>query len=205
MTEPMCPAIAPPRGCLWTVPTSVCWPVPWQPARLYDSAFNSYKKLSSVIDQAKAAGMTHVKVIAIYNDLITCFKNSIARGKRAKRFLGLKYLIGAFRNNINKISLLHMNYPDVELVTIDNTGNNGGRPVTVEEAEQWQYDVPADLITRMLVHFLHEIDEGELVGQQILSVAGDDYLQIEGMNDTGEALVREIDRRVQAVKQEMKH
>lgn len=172
---------------------------------LYDSAFNSYKKLSSVIDQAKAAGMTHVKVIAIYNDLITCFKNSIARGKRAKRFLGLKYLIGAFRNNINKISLLHMNYPDVELVTIDNTGNNGGRPVTVEEAEQWQYDVPADLITRMLVHFLHEIDEGELVGQQILSVAGDDYLQIEGMNDTGEALVREIDRRVQAVKQEMKH
>ena len=75
----------------------------------------------------------------------------------------------------------------------------------MEEAEQWQYDVPADLITRMLVHFLHEIDEGELVGQQILSVAGDDYLQIEGMNDTGEALVREIDRRVQAVKQEMKH
>ena len=168
---------------------------------LYDSAFNSYKKLSSVIDQAKAAGMTHIKVIAIYNDLMTCFKNSIKRGKTSKRFLGVNYLIGAFRNNINKIPLLHMNYPDIELVTIDNTGNNGGRPVTIDEAEQWQYEVSPELINRMLVHFLHEIDEGELTGQQILSVAGTDILDIEGMDDTGAALAREVDRRVKALNQ----
>ena len=164
---------------------------------IYDSAFNSYPSLKKAVDKAIKAGMNDVRVIAIYNDLLTCFKNSVNRGKVNKRFLGLGYLTNAFRSNAGKIAMLQKEYPQVVIDPVDNSHNNGGRRVDVEEAVNWDFTVSPRLLNHMLTYTLYEIYEGELKGGQIISVASDAQ-SIEGLDDTGKALVNELMKQVQA-------
>lgn len=162
---------------------------------LYDSALNSYSSLKNVVERAQAGGITDVEVVAIYNDIVTCFKNSVGRGKATGRFLGVDYLVEAFRSNAHKIELLRLEHPEVRLVAIDNNHNNGGRRVSADEAERWDFSVSATTLNELLTYLLNEINSGELKGHQIASVSGD-VQGIEGLDDTGKALAQEIARRV---------
>ena len=166
---------------------------------IYDSAFNSYPSLKKAVDKAIKAGMKDVRVIAIYNDLLTCFKNSVKRGKVTKRFLGLGYLTNAFRSNAGKIAMLQKEYPQVVIDPVDNSHNCGGRRVDVDEALAWDFIVSPQLLNHMLTYTLYEIYEGELTGQQIVSVASDAQA-LEGLDETGKALVAELLRQVQAAR-----
>ena len=163
---------------------------------IYDSAFNSYPSLKKVVDKAIKAGMKDVKVIAIYNDILTCYKNSVKRGKATMRFLGLGYLIGAFRSNAGKVAMLQQEYPQVNIVPVDNNHNNGGLQVDVEEAKNWDFNVTPEMLNHLLTYTLYEIYEGELKGQQVVSVASD-VQGIEGLDDTGKALAEELLKQVE--------
>lgn len=162
---------------------------------LYDSALNSYSSLKNVVECAKRGGMTDIEVVAIYNDIVTCYKNSVGRGKATGRFLGLDYLVEAFRSNAHKLELLGIEHPDVRIVAIDNNHNNGGRRVSTEEAERWDFGVDASTLNELLAYLLNEINSGELKGNQIASVSGN-VQGIEGLDDTGKALAEEIASRV---------
>ena len=162
---------------------------------LYDSALNSYSSLKQVVEKAQAHGMTQVTVVAIYNDIVTCYKNAVGRGKATGRFLGLDYLVEAFRNNAHKIELLRLEHPEVDIIAVDNTGNNGGRRVTADEAEHWDFSVSAATLNELLTYLLNEINKGELKGHQLASVSGN-VQGIEGLDDTGKSLAEEIARRV---------
>lgn len=165
-----------------------------QAGLLYDAAFNSYNKLSKAIDKARNAGMKKVTVIAVYNDIMTCYKNSYERGKVTKRFLYLDYLVGAFRGNIDKYAKINRNYPDIELIAVDNTGNNGGRKVSREDTEKWEFHVTAADLHNLLT-FLHEkIEQGDISGWQIASAAGD-VMSIEGIAEADKKLAEEIARK----------
>jgi Cdc6-like AAA superfamily ATPase len=54
---------------------------------VYDSALNRYGKLDELIKYAQEKGIKDVEVIAVYNDPITAFKNTIARGTRTDKSL----------------------------------------------------------------------------------------------------------------------
>ena len=62
---------------------------------VYDAAFNSYKKLATAIKKAKRYGMKEIRLIAVYNTIRNCFKNSVERGKKSKRFIHIPYMIAA--------------------------------------------------------------------------------------------------------------
>ncbi len=162
---------------------------------LYDSALNSYSSLKNVVERAKVGGMADIEVVAIYNDIVTCYKNSVGRGKATGRFLGLDYLVEAFRSNAHKLEMLAIEHPDVRVIAIDNNHNNGGRRVSAAEAERWNFAVDAATLNELLTYLLNEINSGELKGNQIASVSGD-VQGIEGLDDTGKAMAQEIARRV---------
>ena len=160
---------------------------------LYDSALNSYESLKKVVDKAINAGMNDIKVIAFYNDIETCYKNSIKRGKATNRFLGIAYLTNAYRNNQGKIKNLRNHYPQVKVQAVDNNHNNGGIWVTPEQAEQWDFTIDNETLNHMLVYVLNEIYQQQITGNQIKSAAGD-VLDVKGADELGRQLMQEIAR-----------
>ena len=58
---------------------------------VYDSAFNSFASLEKAVILAKEAGMTEIQVVAVHNDAITAFSNTVNRGVCTGRFLSLDY------------------------------------------------------------------------------------------------------------------
>lgn len=143
---------------------------------VYDSAFNNVKSLKDAINAAKAAGMTDVQVVAVYNDAATSFGNTIERGLKTGRFLALDYFVReAFMENQGKMAELKQSYPDVDIVCIDNSGNksterpDGGR-VSVDEAANWDYTVNDAKLNELLDIFENGIDEGRFTEDQIASI-----------------------------------
>lgn len=160
---------------------------------LYDSALNSYESLKKVVDKAINGGMNNITVIAFYNDIETCYKNSIKRGKATNRFLGIAYLTNAYRNNQDKIKKLRNEYPQVKVKAVDNNHNNGGIWVTPEQAEQWDFTIDTETMNHMLVYVLNEIYQKQITGNQIKSAAGD-VLNVKGADELGLMLMQEIAR-----------
>ena len=58
---------------------------------VYESAFNSFASLDKAVKLAKEAGMTDIQVVAVHNDAIAAFSNTVNRGVCTGRFLSLDY------------------------------------------------------------------------------------------------------------------
>lgn len=162
---------------------------------VYDAAFNSYKKLSKAIKKAQKAGMKDVQVIAIYNTIRNCFKNSVDRGKTSKRFIHIPYMIESFGNNAHKMELLKENFPEVEFLCFDKSDNITAKPVSIDEACKWNFTVSQDDITYLFNVLRDEIDKGDLTKHQLAYIKGD-ILSIKGLSDSNKALAQEIDQRI---------
>ena len=138
---------------------------------VFDSAFNRYEGLAERIEQAKKAGMEKITVVAVYNDAETTFKNSIERGKKIGRFLPLQYFLDqSFGKSKGKLELLHKNYPDVTIIPLDNSKNNGGRKVSIKEALDWDYSVTEELLHKLLNLIDNEYKEGKLNKKQLSAI-----------------------------------
>ena len=145
---------------------------------VFNSAFNNYFKLDKTIKRAQEKGMKDVTVIAVYNDALTSFKNTVYRGRQTGRFLSLQYFVDyAFILNANKITLLLNQHPEINLVTIDNSENNGGKIVSAKEAQDWSYAVNEKLMYDLLKFIENEYKQKKLDGKQI-SAIGRDILKI---------------------------
>lgn len=162
---------------------------------VYDAAFNTYKKLATAIRKAERAGMKDIKVIAVYNTVRNCFKNSVDRGKTSKRFIHIPYMIESYSNNINKMQQLKDNFPEVEFICFDKSDNVNAKRVSLDEACKWNFNVSQDDIQYLFNIMLDEINKKELTPHQLAYVAGD-ILSIEGLSDSNKALAQEIDRRI---------
>lgn len=165
---------------------------------VYDAAFNTYKKLATAIKKAERAGMKDVKVIAVYNTVRNCFKNSVDRGKTSKRFIHIPYMIESFGNNVNKMQQLKDNFPEVEFICFDKSDNVNAKRVSLDEACKWNFNVSQDDIQYLFNIMLDEINKGDLTPHQLTYVAGD-VLSIEGLSDSNKELAKEIDRRIKAL------
>mgnify|MGYP006365755571 FL=1 len=162
---------------------------------VYDAAFNTYKKLATAIRKAERAGMKDIKVIAVYNTVRNCFKNSVDRGKTSKRFIHIPYMIESYSNNINKMQQLKDNFPEVEFICFDKSDNVNAKRVSLDEACKWNFNVSQDDIQYLFNIMLDEINKKDLTPHQLAYVAGD-ILSIEGLSDSNKALAQEIDRRI---------
>ena len=162
---------------------------------VYDAAFNTYKKLATAIRKAERAGMKDIKVIAVYNTVRNCFKNSVDRGKTSKRFIHIPYMIESYSNNINKMQQLKDNFPEVEFICFDKSDNVNAKRVSLDEACKWNFNVSQDDIQYLFNIMLDEINKKDLTPHQLAYVAGD-ILSIEGLSDSNKAMAQEIDRRI---------
>lgn len=162
---------------------------------VYDAAFNTYKKLATAIRKAEAAGMKDVKVIAVYNTIRNCFKNSVDRGKTSKRFIHIPYMIESYSNNINKMQQLKDNFPEVEFICFDKSDNVNAKRVSLDEACKWNFNVSQDDIQYLFNVMLDEINKKDLTPHQLAYVAGD-ILSIEGLSESNKTLAQEIDKRI---------
>ena len=143
---------------------------------VYDSAFNSFSSLEKAIKKAKAAGIKDIQVVAVHNDALTAFKNTVNRGLSSGRFLSLSYFIDdAFPKNAGKIAALSEKYPDVDIVCYDNSHNdasnreNGGL-VSLEVAKRWDYSVSNTLINQLLDIIEDGINKGRFTKDQAASL-----------------------------------
>lgn len=162
---------------------------------VYDAAFNTYKKLATAIRKAERAGMKDIKVIAVYNTVRNCFKNSVDRGKTSKRFIHIPYMIESYSNNINKMQQLKDNFPEVEFICFDKSDNVNAKRVSLDEACKWNFNVSQDDIQYLFNIMLDEINKKDLTPHQLAYVAGD-ILSIKGLSDSNKALAQEIDRKI---------
>ena len=165
---------------------------------VYDAAFNGSDKLIKYIKKVQDRGLKNVTVLAVHNDAITSFTNTLNRGIATGRFLSLQYFLdGAFSENIGKIKRLKEKCPDINIIPIDNSGNNGGKQVTVEEAMNWDYNVTEELVYKLLNIIEDEISKGNISGEQITSV-GRDVLEIEALvSERNKSIANRINRQIQ--------
>lgn len=167
---------------------------------VFESSLNGQSRLENVIEQAKQEGFKDITVMMVYNDLLTCFKNSISKGKQTNRFVSLGYLVNSFRDNISKLNRIHKQHPDVEIIPMDCAGNKKAQRVSFEEAANWNYKVSNDDVHALLSYLKEQIAEGDLDTSQLSQIARG----ITRLGEFGEEnlrLARDIERQISAKKQ----
>ncbi len=162
---------------------------------VYDADLSQGDALERAIAIAKREGVEKVRVVLVYNDLMTCYANALNRGKSSYRFTGLDELVASFRGNVGRIEQIFLNYPDVEITPIDCSHNSGINKVSLGEARHWDFNVGDKQLTELFTTVLHQIDEGEVRSYEIPGVVGN-VMSIGGMSEYNETLARALNVKV---------
>jgi hypothetical protein len=101
---------------------------------IYDAVLAGENRLKAVIQKARSLGMEKVTIVPVYNDVLTCYKNSINRGKMTWRYTALDYLVSAFRDNVGKLEQIRKDFPDVEMIPVDCSNNKGVHRISIDDA-----------------------------------------------------------------------
>ena len=154
-------------------------------------------------EKAKAAGMEKVTLVPVYNDILTCFQNTVSRGKSTWRYTAIDYLVSSFRGNIGKLEQISQAFPDLEILPVDCSHNQGAVRVMMEDAWKWNYDISDEEMKQVLSYLLAEINSGEIEAGSVPAVVGD-IRSITNISESNAALVDEIDQKTQAIIREYK-
>ena len=167
---------------------------------VFESSLNGQSRLENVIEQAKQEGFKDITVMMVYNDLLTCFKNSISKGKQTNRFVSLGYLVNSFRDNISKLNRIHKQHPDVEIIPMDCAGNKKAQRVSFEEAANWNYKVSNDDVHALLSYLKEQIAEGDLDTSQLSQIVRG-ITRLDEFGEENLSLARDIERQISEKKQ----
>lgn len=167
---------------------------------VFESSLNGQSRLENVIEQAKQEGFKDITVMMVYNDLLTCFKNSISKGKQTNRFVSLGYLVNSFRDNISKLNRIHKQHPDVEIIPMDCAGNKKAQRVSFEEAANWNYKVSNDDVHALLSYLKEQIAAGDLDTSQLSQIARG-ITRLDEFGEENLSLARDIERQISEKKQ----
>ena len=157
--------------------------------------------LENVIRKAKSLGFKKITVVPVYNDIMSCFKNSLSVGDATNRYNGLDQLVSGFRSHAGELTDLQREFPDVTVKPIDCTNNQGQRPVSVAQALKWNYTVSASDLEKLLSALLDAINNGDISTGALRSATGN-LLSIPGLNTRGQALAGQINNRVDEILKE---
>ena len=170
---------------------------------IYDANLTDGDRLAEVVSKAKKAGMEKVTIVPVYNDVVTCYKNSIDRGHRTWRYTALDYLVQSFRNNQGLLAQLKQKFTDVEMLPIDCSNNQGAVRATLEDALKWNYNVSETDMTQLLTYLLGEINNGSIEASSLLAATGN-VQSIATTETKNQELAREIAKRVDEIMKEFK-
>ena len=157
--------------------------------------------LSAVIRKAQAAGMERITVVPVYNDIHSCFRNSLSNGRETNRYNGLDQLIRAYRSYEGQLVNLHREFPGVDIRPVDCSHNQGVRPVSFSKALGWKYRVSEGDIDKLLSALLSAVNDGE-IGMGSLRAAAGDLYAIPGLGSKGKALADEVYHRIDTILKE---
>ena len=165
---------------------------------IYDANIIGENALQNVIEKAQRAGMQQITLVPVYNDPLTCYKNSVNRGQRTWRYTAVDYLVSSFRDNIGRLAQIRQAYPGITIKPIDCTNNQGWKPVTIEDALKWDYTVTDDQLGSVLAYVNELIDNGDLDASVIESAIGN-LTGIATQSQANKTLAQQITQKVQAI------
>ena len=165
---------------------------------VYDAAITEEGRFDELVGIARDAGLKKLVVIPVYNDVLTCYQNTILRGQTTGRHTSLEYMVRSFRSNAGWLQSLRERYPDAEIMPVDCSGNRGVVRVSLDEALGWNYEVGGTELRGLLLYLKGLLNRGELEGELTASAAGN-LLAIPGMDEENEQLARETDQNVRRI------
>lgn len=165
---------------------------------VYDAALTGGDRLESVVKKAKALGMEKITIVPVYNDVLTSYKNSLNRGRSTWRYTALDYLVNSYRGNIGQLDQIIKSCPDVEIIPVDCSHNQGVQRVSIEDALKWNYSVTDDEVRQLFTCLKDELDADNIEASSILAASGD-VLSIQTSDEANKALAKEIDQKIQEV------
>lgn len=168
---------------------------------IYDADLSQGTKLIEVINKAKAAGIEKVTVVPVYNDPMSCYRNSINRGNQTWRYTTLQRVVEAFRANVGKIEQLHTSFPDLEVIPMDCSNNQGATRVSIDEALAWDYSVTESQLGEMLAYLWSLLDDNAIEPNSVAAVTGE-VLKIKTSDADNQALAKQIEAKKQAILKE---
>lgn len=158
-----------------------------------DGLLSGEGALASLIRKAKGLGLTQVTVVPVYNDVLSCFKNTLTRS--SGRVTGVDELIAAYRAQAGQLTDLRREFPDVVIKPFDCAQNRDLRPVSYAQALKWNYKVSEADLDRVLQALYDAVDGGD-IGLGSLRAAAGDLLSIPGLGTKGQALAGRINARI---------
>ena len=165
---------------------------------IYDAVLAGENRLKAVIQKARSLGMEKVTIVPVYNDVLTCYKNSINRGKMTWRYTALDYLVSAFRDNVGKLEQIRKDFPDVEMIPVDCSNNKGVHRISIDDAMKWNYEVPESEMYQLLTYLQDLLDDGEIETVCIPSATGD-ILSIKTSGEKNAELAKAIAQKVEGM------
>lgn len=165
---------------------------------IYDAVLAGENRLKAVIQEARSLGMEKVTIVPVYNDVLTCYKNSINRGKMTWRYTALDYLVSAFRDNVGKLEQIRKDFPDVEMIPVDCSNNKGVHRISIDDAMKWNYEVPESEMYQLFTYLQDLLDDGEIETVCIPSATGD-ILSIKTSGEKNAELAKAIAQKVEGM------
>ena len=128
-----------------------------QAGLIYDADLSEESRLENVIRKGMAAGMEEVTVVPVYNDVLTCYMNSINRGKMTWRYTAMDALIRSIHENIGKLEKI-ARCSGCSHRPID-CSHNQAFSVSLEEALNWNYSVTEEK-HQLFTYLLRQLEHG---------------------------------------------
>lgn len=168
---------------------------------IYDAALTGENQLQQVIEKARQAGMEKITLVPVHNDVLTCYKNTVSRGKSTWRYTPLDQMVSSYRANIGRIEKIRQAYPEVEMLPVDCSHNQGVVRVGIEDALRWDYTVNDDEMRSLLEYLLGELNEGNIDAGSMPAATGN-VTAIPGLTSGNAALANTIAAKVRASQHE---
>ena len=162
---------------------------------VYDAALTGGDRLESVVKKAKELGMEKITIVPVYNDVLTSYKNCLNRGKSTWRYTALDYLVKSYRDNVGQLEQIIKTCPDVEIIPVDCSNNQGVHRVSIEDALKWNYNVTDEEIHQLFTCLKEELDGDQIEAGSVLAAAGD-VLSIKTSDEKNVALARQINEKI---------
>ena len=136
---------------------------------VYDGAFISIPSFETRLKMVQDRGFK-VGIVFVHNDPETGFTNMINRLIRTNRAMSHYYYVYSYPRFHGRIAYLLEKHPDVELYCLDNSHNNGGRHVSIEEALKWDYTMTEQMERRLYDIMMEFVNSGKLTPEQITAL-----------------------------------
>lgn len=138
---------------------------------VYDGAFISLPSFEGRLKMVQDRGFK-ASIIFVHNDPETGFTNMINRLIRSNRAMSYHFYVYCYPLFQGRIAYLQKEHPDITLYCLDNSHNQGGTRVSIEEAMTWDYTITEEMKQTLQDIMQKFINSGQLNPAQVRALTG---------------------------------